>query len=58
MYRADEKACLERMAADARAKGAFRCSTCGCPEPGTVCPQCGAGNSGGRPSADTTAGGD
>ena len=41
MYRADEKACFELMDQAARARGAFRCS-CGCPEPGTVCPQCGA----------------
>jgi rubrerythrin len=41
-YLADEMAYLERMDKAARARGAFRCSTCGCPEPGTVCPQCGA----------------
>ena len=59
-YRADERAYLERMADEttARASSASRCAQCGEPDPGTVCPRCGAGNSAGRPSADTTAGGD
>ena len=58
MYAADAQACFKRMTEATRAKGVFRCAACGCPDPGTVCPQCGAGNSLGRPSADTTAGGD
>ena len=56
-YRADARAFYAQMTEATRARGVFRCA-CGCPDPGTVCPQCGAGNSGCRPSADTTAGGD
>ena len=40
-YRADEKACYAQMTEATRAKAVFRCA-CGCPDPGTVCPQCGA----------------